>query len=387
MTNQSVEISFKDTIRERLPADTLNKLYPLFSKVGITRVAHVTYFDHFYGIYVSNCIRPNSKNLSLAQGKGRSIELSMISAIMESIEAYHLENPSPFQFKSSFLEGSSHSNLIDPHLFALTSFAAALEKIEFDWTTAHNLIDQKQVYIPAALTRINTCPPSMDYLYFNVSTNGLAAGNTEQEAICHALLEIIERDALVKWQNLDEAAKGASRIEINSIDDFNQTFVKQFTRQGLILRVWETTSDMGIPAYHVAIIDEHSVRGLTIFTGTGAYLSKSIALYRAISEAVQTRLTYITGARDDVFEEYYLAMRAKDKKFLPKTPAGQANKSYANSVSLPVENVQQNLQKLLQILAQHDYSKVLMVNHTKPELEIPVVQIFIPGMLLNNARM
>ena len=42
--------------------------------------------------------------------------------------------------------------------------------------------------------------------------------------------------------------------------------------------------------------------------------------------------------------------------------------------------------QILQILKTHGFHQVLMVNHTKPELNIPVVQIFIPGMHSHSAH-
>lgn len=377
-----------DSIRETAPEETLQALQQIFPKIGITRVAHVTHFDHFYGVFVSNCIRPNSQNLSLSQGKGSTLELSMISAIMESIEAYHVENPPTPKFKGSF-ESHKGRGLVNPELFCLTEFKTDLTKLEFRWGEATDVLNGESVLIPFALSCINTCQPNFDYLYFNVSSNGLAAGNSKEEAMCHGILEIIERDALAKWQKMSEVAKSTRSIMPDTVNDFSAAFIDKLAQQGLTVRIWEITSDLDIPAYHVAIIDTRSLRGLNIFTGTGAHLSKSIALFRALSEAIQGRLTYITGARDDVFESYYKKMRLDDRKFLPQEGENRAKarKNYADSISLILGNAHENLKTLVDTLTKYQYSQLLMIDHTKPELGIPVVQMFIPRMLLNNVRM
>ena len=367
------------------PAETLKKVQDVFSKVGITRVANITHFDHFYDVYVCNCIRPNSKNLSVSQGKGPSLELAMISAIMESLEGYHVEEPLPSKMTGTFW-GAQRANIVSPNLFCTTEFHADLENIQLKWTSATSLLNNQEMLIPSALTCINTTLPNMDYLYFNVSSNGLAAGNSKNEALCHAIFEIIERDALYAWQQKTNESKSANLIHPQVVDDLNSPVIDKLKTHGLSLRIWSITSHLEVPAYHVAIIDEHSMRSLNVFTGTGAHFSKSIALYRAISEAIQGRLTYITGVRDDIFEDYYKKMRVNHVHFLPKH-VGSEGKNFADELSRPVFGAGENLQTLLAMLKSNNYDKVLMVDHTREELNIPVVQVFIPGMQLNNARM
>src|ERR1700722_5426568 len=41
------------------------------------------------------------------------------------------------------------------------------------------------------------------------------------------------------------------------------------------------------------------------YWGSGTHLAKDIALSRALTEAIQSRATIITGSRDDVFPELY----------------------------------------------------------------------------------
>ncbi|HLX53043.1 MAG TPA: YcaO-like family protein, partial [Aquella sp.] len=112
----------------------------------------------------------------------------------------------------------------------------------------------------------------------------------------------------------------------------------------------------------------------------------SIALFRAITEAIQARLAYITGVRDDIFIDYYKKMRMNDKKFILKALPLEG-KCYANCISLPVKDVNSNVSAILKILLDNHYKQIFVIDHTKPELMIPVVQVFIPSMLLNNSRM
>ncbi|MGW8989068.1 hypothetical protein ACWGRF_03920 [Streptomyces zhihengii] len=61
---------------------------------GITRVADLTGLD-VIGLPVWTAIRPASKTLSASQGKGAAALLAKLSAVMEAIELWHVEQPLP----------------------------------------------------------------------------------------------------------------------------------------------------------------------------------------------------------------------------------------------------------------------------------------------------
>ena len=72
------------------PSTTLRRIKPLLAPAGITRLADVTGLD-WIGIPVYQAIRPNSRNLSVAQGKGLTRTQAKVSALMESLESFHAE--------------------------------------------------------------------------------------------------------------------------------------------------------------------------------------------------------------------------------------------------------------------------------------------------------
>src|SRR4051794_16365500 len=69
------------------PSETLARTEPLLRALGITRVADITGLDTL-GIPVCQAIRPNSRALSVSQGKGLSHAGARASAVMESVEMY-----------------------------------------------------------------------------------------------------------------------------------------------------------------------------------------------------------------------------------------------------------------------------------------------------------
>src|SRR5712692_8315682 len=78
------------TRRAASPAQTLRRITPLLPRAGITRLADVTGLD-WIGLPVYQAIRPNSRNISVSQGKGLTRAQAKVSALMESLESFHAE--------------------------------------------------------------------------------------------------------------------------------------------------------------------------------------------------------------------------------------------------------------------------------------------------------
>lgn len=70
------------------------------AQMGITRLANVTGLDCI-GIPVYVAVRPNSRALATAQGKGIDVDAAKASALMESIESWHGERiDRPLRYES-----------------------------------------------------------------------------------------------------------------------------------------------------------------------------------------------------------------------------------------------------------------------------------------------
>ena len=67
------------------PSETLTRYRPLASSMGITRLGNITGLDRI-GIPVVAAIRPNSRSVSVSQGKGLDLSQAMASALMEAVE-------------------------------------------------------------------------------------------------------------------------------------------------------------------------------------------------------------------------------------------------------------------------------------------------------------
>jgi len=107
-----------------------------------------------------------------------------------------------------------------------------------------------------------------------------------------------------------------------------------------------------------------------------------VALLRALHEAVQVRTTYIVGARDDITLDEYTpdGIEAKQTFFRDKVAQSSFRGGYGRTADLDADTVEQDLATLLNQLKSVDIDQVLQVDLTKPEFDIAVVRIVIPGL-------
>lgn len=377
-------IDLGSTIRSCSAKDTLEKLNKLLKVLGITRVADVTRLDNI-GIPVAICIRPNSKHLAVSQGKGYTWELAKISAIMESIESYHAENGVQPALRDTYSCLKKDYLVVSPARFNPGHFSISdLEERKINWVQAIDINQQNQaVYIPHALTCLDSTKLHSEYNYLSVSSNGLAAGNSLDEAICHALYEIIERDSLAIWSRLNEKKLKEKQLLLASIDsEINSRLIEQLSQADQFIKIWDITSEIGVPSFHCVIKDSNPISNLGMFRGTGCHVSKEIALSRALMEAAQSRLSVISGSRDDIFNDQY----HQKKTYTYSQQEYEGVKCYSDCLQPTYEkNFGSNVKMITSLLMKKGYKNIYLVNQTKPSIEVPVVHIFIPGMKYNGA--
>ncbi len=75
----------------------------------------------------------------------------------------------------------------------------------------------------------------------------------------------------------------------------------------------DITSDVGITTIAAAIDDEASQDAALLSLGVGTHLVPEIAVLRALTEAVQSRLTTIHGTREDTFKAEYVRRIGYDR--------------------------------------------------------------------------
>jgi ribosomal protein S12 methylthiotransferase accessory factor len=251
------------------------------------------------------------------------------------------------------------------------------------WIEATDLNSGERVWVPYEVVHANyTHPLPTGSGCFAATTNGLASGNHLLEAICHAICEVVERDASSLSHRSAKRARDAARIDPRSVSDpACRCVLDRIEQAGMSVAVWETTTDVGIAAFECLIADERAAGGHA-GSGAGCHAMAEIALLRALTEAVQVRNTYVTGSRDDLrAQEYVPSERMEQLRQLRQSMASAVPTRDFRAVSSHCfDSFDEECRWLLGRLAAVGCSRVLAVDLTKPEFGLPVVRVVIPGL-------
>jgi ribosomal protein S12 methylthiotransferase accessory factor len=360
------------THRAATLAETWRRFAPAAKHAGITRIADVTGLDTL-GIPVFAAIRPMGKSLSTQQGKGVTADAARVSALMESLET----------FSAEMIEGrpirGSYRSLARNHIVDVRELPRTRQRLDLDakweWLTGFELIEQKQILVPKQAVTLDTTFTREPV--FDISSNGLASGNVLVEAIIHGLCEVLERDAEAAWRR----AGGDRRLVLDSITDpICRALIDRIIATGARVFVWDLDAQSGIAAIGAAIMEdphEPAWRPLGFYQGFGAHLLPEIAITRALTEAAQTRLTYIAGARDDFFPFDYA--RATDPELLADlwqrlAAPCEEPVAFDDLTSTASRGLGEDLETLCGMCEQ-----VVVVDLTHPKLRVPVVKVIVPG--------
>ncbi len=370
------------THRRLTPAETLNQIQDKLKLMGISRVANVTGLDRV-GIPVYNAFRPLSRSISVSQGKGSEPLAARVSAIMESVETYHAERiDQPVQFASIETLKRYHS-LANVARMARSGNKTLLHNQSVYWIEGSNLLDGSLCLLP--LEPVSTdyrLPVAKGYGYFAANTNGLASGNSLNEAICHAIYEVIERDAEALWSQQADGAQAATGINPDSIDDKNcRWLLQRFEAANIDIKIWDLSTDTRLPCFTCLAIGDTQDWADPEF-GTGCHSNKEVALARALSEAAQARATFIAGSRDDVGLSEYLPeqRRKRREQGLAQLQTHQPVRDFRSLNSFDSDDIDRDLQHCLELLENIGIDQVLCVDLSKPEIGIAVVKVVIPGL-------
>ena len=363
--------------RTKTSEETYAAVRQLMRAAGITRVADVTGLDRL-GIPVVMVARPNSRGLSVSQGKGGDLISAKVSGLMEALESFHAERPDiPIRLLSwSELAGTGRA--VDPSRLPQRKTNRLDPDRRIAWGQARDLVSNTDRLIPLDLIHTDFSYPLMPGGgVFPVSSNGLASGNTYAEAVCQGLCELIERDAFA----LFSAARDPCPRHVDPSTSKSPAMRDVLTRiesAGAHLSVWDLTSDIGVPVFYAKIVggSDSPVTAMAA-GGLGCHPDQTWACLRAIYEATQSRLTRLAGARDDLTPENFRHPLRRDD-----------GTQTISAVPLPLdtgigptaETVEDDLCWLIEKLQQRGLNEVLVTDLGRPEFGLPVVRVVVPGL-------
>jgi ribosomal protein S12 methylthiotransferase accessory factor len=250
------------------------------------------------------------------------------------------------------------------------------------WIEGSPLGGGEALWVPLELVSTNyTLPQPQGSFAFAANTNGLASGNTYEEAALHALCEVIERDALSLWRLGGDAARAAAKLDPATVSSyFCQDLLTHYAAAGLDVGLWDVTSDLGVPVFCCAVAERSDI-AVEAELGAGCHPDREVALLRALTEAAQSRTTRIAGSRDDYVPESYsstakLARNRTARLWLADPP----QRSFADVPNLSGATIAGDLARVLAQLQSRGIDQVVAVDLTKPEINLPVVRVVASGL-------
>ncbi len=367
-----------ETHRSRTPDSTLRFIDRMKEILGMSSFQESTNLDRI-GIPVFTCerLRPDNSRTSHT-GKGVSKTQAQVSLLMESIERYSSE------FRSEYLERlvqgpyqnlRSKYNVLDPGELILPRFTNFSANKDLYWVWGYDIVNEEDILVPACSVYHPFHIETENLI--DTHTNGLASGNTMEEAIFHGLTEIIERDA---WSiaKFNHEMDNALVVDDHPGHQFIIDLIEKFEKAEIQVTAKDITSDIGVPV--IAAFSEDLVHSNMIpIDGFGAHLDPRVAMARALLEMTTTRALFIQkyGIKglQETASHYYRESYDADPRFYAheKKYLGEIKSEYS-------EDVLQDIQIILKKLRERGLKKVIVVDLTRSDVGIPTVRVIVPGM-------
>ncbi len=357
------------------PEVTLQRITPHLARWGITRLADVTGLDAL-GISTCCAIRPAATTLQVSNGKGLRLVDAKVSALMESMELAHLEAPPARPLMVASVRQLQAQG--EPWAFETPAYMppnVASDDSPLEWVRGTELCSGASLWLPASAAWERPAQ------VFAVSSHGLASGNTLTEATLHALYEVLERHALAWLENdgkfsLDAAfvfdASEAPDADVRAL----AARVAQARAKLILLRV---DAPLDLHAFMAVLLDRESLgAGSVVNVGSGAHLSPFVAATRAITEAAQSRLAFIHGAREDLRAQSYERSAVHDR-LLDFFAGVEPDTDWAEVTDSSTESLDDDLASVLAAMNRHGLNRAFRIDLSFAELPFCVVKTIVPG--------
>jgi ribosomal protein S12 methylthiotransferase accessory factor len=298
-------------------------------------------------------------------GKGLTEDEARASTLMEIIERYsafaNFYDDQSIGYKRGYsLIKARYSELTEKGQNVLNpnkiNLEVPYEDQELYWIIAEE-VDKggcREIYIPAQFAFLISSGnfDEIDLYSQGTTTNGLASGNTIEEAKLCALLEYIERDS----EKVMLFSPGRYFL-LEADDPIMNSILNTWKKKGVHICFLDLTSEIGVPCYNAFFI--HTRGGFS--KGWGAHLDGKIAINRALCELTSP---------------YFLSSNYSTK---PLTEEIQKTIKYEELPNYSSGNVNEDLSILERLLIMNGLYPIY-VDLTKKDLDIPVVRVIIPGM-------
>jgi ribosomal protein S12 methylthiotransferase accessory factor len=399
------QIRFESGSAHRImtPEETARRIRPYMRSIGVTRIADTTGLDTL-GMHIFSAIRPTDADLdgiSVYNGKGLTKAESKAGAMMEAIERYRAETWLGRTYHGTYKEIRDlypDVRVMDPAAMRLQQRKPLPADLSLDWVDAWDLLNDGPAMVAANFVLCPFRGPGRGI--WESSSNGLASGNCIEEAVCHALAELIERDAytiaMVRAQmvpNFDELLELVldghdesrseedgtffPRIDLTTLPPRVRKLAQMAEKSGARVMLRVLTSDLGIPAMMCFLRSPEADGTEFQAGGFGCDPNPEIAAIRAITEAAQSRNVRIQGVRED-------AKSVKGPRDISEQVLWRSD--YARTISfqqVPAyrnDDILDDLSLMLGRLKAARVREAYAVDLTDPDIPASVARVIVPEM-------
>lgn len=379
-TLQRVRKHFLDgTHRVKSPAETLASVSPLMNQIGVVEITDITPADRI-GIPCFSAYRPRAARggVRYHAGKGKDPVQAKVSAMMEAVERYSAE------YRMDPMEYAAYEDLpvhrtVNPADLILPRSLQEGEKLH--WSKAHDLLSGEVVLVPSNAVFHPYDTLGMTFPLFQSDTNGLASGNVREEAILHALLEVMERDDMSMAER--NRCMGR-RLEIDRACPAREVR-ERMESEGIEIHLWLLSGRTRVPTVAAAADDTVSKDPELLVMGSGTHPDPAIAALRALTEVAQSRASHLSGSRENPDRKSLVERAGYDRmKRINREWFARAEDVPLSSVEdLSTPYIDDDIRMVLSELKPHA-ERVCVCDLTRTT--IPVVRVIIPGFEVSHVN-
>ena len=240
------------------------------------------------------------------------------------------------------------------------------------WVDGFSIIREETVKVP------------VNFVAYIHGSNGMAAGNTIEEAMIQATCEIFERHSQIRSIKSEQIVPS---IDLDSIENQNiRDMIKFYSGNNVDVMIKDLSFDGLIPCIGVLFINKNlrtdRLEHRILIPGASFNLEEALA--RCFTEGMQGRETLLAPRPEldrplvhrSKVNDYYMLMKCgislKDISFLDQ---GET-RTYKN---IKIKDVLSEIEEIKKICKVFNTDYILL-NYTHPVLDFPVVRVIIPGV-------
>lgn len=350
---------------------------------GVTRLADITGLAGM-GLPVFQAIRPLARSLTVSQGKGATPLAAKTSALLEACElaaAEALPHPGPEMPLARLPEAAQRCWAGDRGELTI-DLDPVLPR---PWLAGTLLDGGADMPMPWDLLSLDFTRAPLEY---RANSDGLATGNSRDEAVLSALAELVEYDLVARFEQLRPIERRSLQIDCRTID------VPQLARElalvraaGFVPRMWSIGQQHGIAAVACKLLAAGAALDrMTPTGGSACHPEPAIAALGALREAVQGRAALVAGVRDDIMPEDYNEGAERNRGIVAATLAVTEGALHWKDIPAPRwATIGEGIALVRRTISALTPLPVVIFEHRPPTPGLHLVHALAPG-LLNLSR-